>query len=238
MPPVAPPVAPPRNSASQPGGGSGGLTIQLDALETQVFGKTYHEPLIQRLDRLEMTIFPGDKTSRSRTPAERVARLSSVLNQSTPMAQNQIPANQDLDGDGEPDQQAQIAQQTQRNRGGLGKIINSIGNFLGGGMAVGGYPMASSNLVTDPQTGMLLDQYSGNLINPTTGQVVGRKAGFPNPATIPGYGMNSFNNGFSQPYYSPYSNPMYSNPMYGIGGSGIRFGTGMGGIRFGGGMWP
>jgi hypothetical protein len=96
------------------------------------------------------------------------------------------------------------------------------------GMSVGSYPMQSGGLVTDPTTGYLLDQYSGNLINPTTGAIMGRRAvgGY---GSVPNYGMN-FNNGFSNPYI----NPMYSNPMYGIGGSGVRFGTG--GFRFGGGF--
>lgn len=248
-----PPTAPARSAAGGMGGsaqGGGGLTISLDQLETQVFGKTYRDPLIQRLERLETTVFPGDKNAKSRTPAERVARLATVI----PIGaapQSQLSHNaagnrpEAFDGDGGVDRfdqqipaDAQIAQQRSRNRGGLGKIINSLGNFLGGGMAVGSFPMNSGTLITDPQTGMLLDQYSGNLINPATGAVVGRKAGFGYPATVPGYGMNSFNNGFSSPYYSPYSNPMYSNPAYGIGGSGLRFGTGAGGIRFGGGMWP
>ncbi len=230
-----PPVAPPRGSSQ----GGGGLTVQLDALEGQVFGKSYsQEGLIQRLERLETTIFPGDKSVKARTPAERVARLAAVvpigINPPQNVVQNQ---SMDQDGDGNTDiDNSQIAQQQppmQRNRGGLGKIINSIGNFLGGGMSVGSYGMPTGNLVTDPQTGMLLDQTSGNLINPTTGQVVGRKAGFGYQSPIPNYGVN-FNNGFA----SPYSNPMYSNPAYGIGGSGMRFGSGMGGIRFGGGMWP
>jgi len=243
-----PPVAPSRGSAASAagGGGSAGLSAQLDALENQVFGKTYQEPMIQRLDRLDTTVFPSDKSARSRTPAERVARLAGVLGgdgnqQQQPMARRQS-MQQDYDGDGDMDggvtpmeQQPSIAQQSQRNRGGLGKIINSLGSFLGG--ATAGSYATGSNLVTDPQTGMLLDAYSGNLINPTTGQVVGRRAGY--TPVVPNYGMNSFNNGFSSPYYSP-----YSTPGYGIGGGGIRFGGGgMGiggsGIRFGsGGMWP
>ncbi|MBX9669279.1 MAG: hypothetical protein K2X93_16765 [Candidatus Obscuribacterales bacterium] len=235
-----PPVAPPRGTAQ----GGGGLTVQLDALEGQVFGKSYsQEGLIQRLERLETTVFPGDRSAKSRTPAERIARLAGVVPIGINPTQN-ISRNQpmDQDGDGSPDyDNSQIAQQqqlpqAQRSRGGLGKIINSLGNFLGGGMSVGSYGMPTGNLVTDPQTGMLVDQYSGNLINPSTGQVVGRKAGFGYQSPIPNYGVN-FNNGFS----SPYTNPMYSNPAYGIGGSGLRFGSGMGGIggvRFGGGMWP
>lgn len=240
MPPVAPPVVRGGGAASA-GAAAGGLSFQLEALETQVFGKTYKDPLIQRLERLETTVFPGDKNAKSRTPVERVNRLTQVIPIAggQPVAQN---PNQDLDGNGQvdmsqiPADQSSIAQQPlPKSRGGLGKIMNSLGNFLGGGMSVGSYPMngGTSNLVTDPQTGMLLDQFSGNLINPTTGAVVGRKAGFGYPTTMPSYGVNSFNNGFSSPYYG---NSMYSNPAFGVGGSGIRFGTG--GVRFGGGMWP
>lgn len=244
---VMPPVAPPRGAGGPTGASStgaaasGGLAFQLEALETQVFGKTYKDPLIQRLERLETTVFPGDKNAKSRTPVERVSRLTQVIPVAGAPAVSQNP-NQDLDGDGQvdmsqiPADQSSIAQQPQlpRSRGGLGKIMNSLGNFLGGGMSVGSYPMTgASNLVTDPQTGMLVDQYTGNLINPTTGAVVGRKAGFGYPTVMPSYGMNSFNNGFSSPYYG---NSMYPSPYGGINGGGIRFGTG--GVRFGGGMWP
>jgi hypothetical protein len=231
MPPVAPPLV--RGGSGVAGAGAAsGIAFQLEALETQVFGKTYQDPLIQRLERLETTVFPGDKNAKSRTPVERVSRLTQVIPIAggQPISQNP-PGGQDLDGDGQidmqqiPADQSSIAQQQPKSRGGLGKIMNSLGNFLGGGMSVGSFPMASGagNLVTDPQTGMLLDQYSGNLINPTTGAVVGRKAGFGYPAAIPSYGMNSFNNGFSSPYYG---NSMYGNPGLGIGGGGIRFGGG------------
>lgn len=226
-----PPVAPSRTAggAQSSAGAPGGITVQLDSIESQVLGKTYQqESLMQRLDRLENIVFPNDKSARSRNAPERVARLASALGGSTPMAQNQQSSYQDSYAqDPMGGQDPQIAQQQRRGGGGLGKIINSLGNFLGGGMAVGSYPMQGGNLVTDPTTGYLLDQYSGNLINPTTGAIMGRRAGVGYPATVPGYGGVNFNNGFS----SPYVNPMYPNTMYGVGGSGIRFGTG--GFGFG-----
>lgn len=225
-----PPTAPSRTAAGSQSASGAGLTSQLDSLESQVLGKTYQEPMTQRLDRLENIVFPNDKSAKSRPPAERIARISSVLGGSTPMAQNQQPPDQDY-GDQSMGGDPQIAQQTQRRKGGgLGGIINSLGNFLGGGMtgmSVGSYPMQSGGLVTDPTTGYLLDQYSGNLINPTTGAVMGRRAvgGYSGGYGVPNYGMN-FNNGFSNPYV---------NPMYGgIGGGGMRFGSG--GFRFGGGF--
>lgn len=226
-----PPVAPSRTAggAQASAGAPGGLTVQLDSIESQVLGKTYQqESMMQRLDRLENIVFPNDKSARSRNTPERVARLASALGGSTPMPQNQQSSYQDSYAqDPMGGQDPQIAQQQRRGGGGLGKIINSLGNFLGGGMAVGSYPMQGGNLVTDPTTGYLLDQYSGNLINPTTGAIMGRRAGVGYPATVPGYGGVNFNNGFS----SPYVNPMYPNTMYGVGGSGIRFGTG--GFGFG-----
>ncbi|MDZ4833594.1 MAG: hypothetical protein SGJ27_07415 [Candidatus Melainabacteria bacterium] len=244
MPPVAPPMS--RGGAASFGGGaSSGFAVQLDALETQVFGKTYQDGLAPRIERLETTVFPGEK-SKPRTPAERISRLTQVIpisgSPSPSISQNPMAGGQDLDGDGQvdmqqiPADQSSIAQQQPQKRGGgLGRIMNSLGSFLGGGMSVGSYPMQSGggNLVTDPQTGMLLDQFSGNLINPTTGAVVGRKSGMGYATPMPNYGVGSFNNGFSSPSYG---NSMYSNPGYGIGGSGVRFGTG--GVRFGGGMWP
>ena len=87
---------------------------------------------------------------------------------------------------------------------------------------------SAGTLIPDPQTGLLLDRVSGNLIDPATGVVVGQRMvpGMATPNQIGGFG--SFSNGFS---------PFGSTP-YGYGsGTGMRFG--FGGIgRYGGGMWP
>src|SRR5262249_45986965 len=98
--------------------------------------------------------------------------------------------------------------QSQQNHGGLGKIISSLGNLLGGG-GIGGYPMQSGAFVTDPRTGFIVDQYTGKIIDPNTGAVVGSR---PVPlygggAYAPGLGnygsFGTFGNGFS-PWGSPY----------------------------------
>ena len=117
----------------------------------------------------------------------------------------------------------------QQQRGGLSKLLGSLGSFISGGMSVGGYP-TTGNLYTDPTTGYLVDRMSGNLIDPHTGRVVRYGSGG-YPSVTPNYGYGSFNNGFS---------PYYGNPYGGaggirFGGSGLNFGTGMGGF---GGMWP
>ncbi len=105
--------------------------------------------------------------------------------------------------------------------------------MMGGG-GMGGYPMSSGNLVTDPQTGLLLDRSTGNLIDPTSGAVIGRRIvsptmGMPGGMYSPyGGGMNSFSNGFSS--------------FGGMGGMGMNSGMGMniGGMGMGRsmGMWP
>jgi hypothetical protein len=130
-------------------------------------------------------------------------------------------------------------------RSGLSKVIGGLGALLGGGGGgYGAYPMGNSNLITDPSTGMLVDMYSGNIIDPRTGAVVGNRATGIQQGTFGALPYSGFNNGLS-PLGSPYGNGA------GMGmGSGMRFGTGMGGgMRFGGmglgtgmgsgmGIWP
>ena len=56
----------------------------------------------------------------------------------------------------------QMSQLTQQQHG-LSKIISSLGNFFSGGGSglMGGYPMSAGGMMTDPQTGYLLDQRTG-----------------------------------------------------------------------------
>lgn len=209
-----------------------GLNQQVSSLEMEIFNKTYaKDPLPARVTRIESTVFPNEKPAVEKPLPDRVNKLLSVIQISGPGASNKRKVAQksadpdfpDLDLDSDIPQPAP-------QRGGLSKIINGIGNLLGGGGGfVGGYPMGMGNgLMTDPQTGLLIDQY-GSLIDPNTGQVIGRRVA--PPAYAPRYGAPSpypsFNNGFS---------PM----MPGMGmGSGMNFGFGGMGIgRSYGGMWP
>lgn len=237
-----PPTAPPRMLAGRPpvaAAPSGmGLNQQVSALEREIFGKvSQSDPLPSRVQKLEATIFPGSKPASDRPLPDRVNRLLGVVplgnmgggaTAAPPprVAQNPDPTDlgDDDDGNGPPVAPAR--------KGGLGRIMNSISNFLmGGGGYVGGYPMAGGALITDPQTGLLLDQSTGNLIDPATGMVVGQRA-----IAQPRYGSGigayppSFNNGFS---------PYGSMPFGGTGG-GMRFGFGSGGFGMGGlgGIWP
>lgn len=229
--PTAPPIAS-RQPAPPPAMAGGmGLSQTVTALETEIFGKNYaKDPLPARVARLESTVFPQQSPANERTLPERINRLTSVVPISSAQAPPRVAQGgnrQDPEMDDLDFQNPQVAQgqnpQGSRNGGGLGKIINSISNFLTGGFS-GGYAMPSGSLVTDPQTGLLLDQFNGNLIDPNSGMVVGRRA--PAYPAYPSPGIPSFNNGFSSPYGMP----------FGGGGSGIRFGTG--GFGFGGGMWP
>ncbi len=248
-----PPTAPPIRQTMQSGGGGGapgmGLNEQVQALENEIFGKSYRDALPSRIERLEQTVFPNGN-SRGASLQARVAKLTAVVPISSPhtVAQNAPFNNNDPDDQdmSDPpavynpssiDPSAQIP--GQRKGGGFGKILNSLGSFIGGGMSVGGFPMQSGNLYTDPQTGLLVDRLTGNMIDPNSGMVISRRtSGY--PGAVPGYG-SSFNNGFSPYYRSPYSSGMggMGGGMSGFGmgggmGSGMGFGTGFGS----GGMWP
>lgn len=213
-----PPVAPPINrSTSRPLG----LNQQVDLLESQIFGRSFaNNSLPERVARLEKTVFPNSRVNSRASLPSRVSKLVSV-----------VPINSaNLISNAQRAPQAPYTQpQTQNNQvrrpSGLSKVLSAMGNFVTGGFNVGSYPMAG-NLITDPQTGMYLDRTTGNLIDPHTGMVVGRRGlnGYNNLTPGYGYQNRSFNNGFSP-----------SMNSYGIGGTGIRFGTGFGGV---GGMWP
>lgn len=212
-----------------------GLNSQVTLMENEVFNKTFpKDPLPTRLHRLEQSLFPAEKPWTDKSLPDRVNRLSGVIQvspggaQGSPrVAQSPQPAPSFNDDDGYPPTAPSMRQ---RKNGGLGKIINSIGNLIGGGF-VGGYPMQSGNVVTDPRTGLLLDTVTGNLIDPATGMVVSQRA-VPRYGTGYGSGVGTFGNGFS-------------TGGFGIGTGGIRFGGSsggmgmpMGGYGFGGGMWP
>lgn len=264
-----------------------GLNQQLDALEKQILGKTFSkEGMPNRLDRLEKTVFPQQQNLSQMSLPERVSRLLSVVpaaTQGQPQNPQQQIANRmdddDLDDDGNG-----IPTAPQR-KGGLGKVLNSLGNMFGN-MPVGSYTVTGGNMVADP-SGYWLDRNTGNLINPATGAVVGSRTTTGMTTAMPSYGYRTMTQGFSPyttgypsaspyvtspyvstpyagspigpniygtstatpygtaspynpymstPYGTSYSMP-YANPMYGIGGSGIRFGTGFGGINLGG-RWP
>ena len=135
--------------------------------------------------------------------------------------------------------------------------------MLGGGYGAG-YAMPAGTMMRDPSTGYLIDG-SGNMINPTTGMIMGRSTTYSTGMPM-GMGLSTGipvmpATGYASPYNAyPYGNalPMGGYPYntgmpmggyssfnngfspYGIGGGGIRFGTGgfgMGGMRMGG-MWP
>jgi hypothetical protein len=224
-----------------------GITQQVTALESSVFGKTYHDPLPDRLSRLEATVFPQEKPADDQTLPERVSRLASIIPINT--NQNRRVAQRPDDYTDPDATSAQQQAQRQKNNGGLSKIINSLSGMFGGGMGggmggmgggmTGGYPMQGGALATDPQTGMLIDPSSGNLIDPNTGAVVGRRTtgnygGYSSPygAGMGTGGMSGFNNGFSPYGMSPYGGG------YNRGGMGIGIGGMGGGGGRGFGFWP
>jgi hypothetical protein len=215
-------------------GGAIGLSSKVAALENAVLGKTFaSDPLIERVGRLEETVFPNKADSAaSLSLPERVAKLVEKVPIAAAPAKT-ARANRSRRDDFDDDLDmgtgmsslgsmsnmggGMTSQSQVRGSGGLGKIINSIGNMLGGGYgsygAYGGYPAGystsygvpgSAAMARDPSTGYLIDSMSGNLINPTTGQVVGRSAGYPAGA--------------------------YGNSAYG------GYGTGLGGLPVGAGF--
>ena len=244
-PPVAPPI---QTSTPKPMG----LNQQVEALEAQIFGKNFDkDSLPERVARLEKTVFPNKNVNTRTSLPARVAQLASVI---PIQSRNLISSNSQNYGyqnQNQSQNQSQDPNQNQpRQRGGLSKVLGAMGNFISGGFSVGSYPM-SGNLMTDPQTGLYLDRTSGNLIDPHTGMVVGRKGLNGYNSVSPGYGYG-YNNTYGNPYGNSYGynsfNNGFSPPVntYGMGGTGIRFGTGFGsgygtgfGTGFGtGGMWP
>lgn len=228
----APRTAPNIASAAPRAAGMG-LNTQVTLMENEVFNKTFpKDPLPTRLHRLEQALYPQEKPWTDRSLPERVNRLAAVVQISPAggaaaprVAQSPQPAPNFNDDDGYP---PTAPSRQRKGNGGLGKIINSIGNLIGGGF-VGGYPVQSGNVVTDPRTGLLMDTVTGNLIDPATGMVIGQRS-VQRYGTGFGSGVGTFGNGFS-------------TGGFGIGTGGMRFGTGgmgmpMGGYGFGGGMWP
>lgn len=208
-----------------------GLSQEIGLLENEIFRKTYaNETIPIRLNRLEGTVFPGQKPSVDMSLPDRVRRLSSAVPVSTPAGRRSIAQRQpDPDGmdfdDSDPLAGSVPHPAPPRAAGGLSRIMNGLGNFITGGFT-GGYP-AGANLVNDPQTGLLYDRLTGSLIDPVTGVVVGQRS-----VASPGAGMmmGGYGSGFSPLGAGPYG--------YGMGGSNMRFGFGGGGMRFGTGMWP
>lgn len=281
-----PPPATPRRSASSGGAdapmmGAVGISQKVASLETAVLGQNFNQdPLPARVSRLEKTVFQSapDANADLSLPV-RVSKLLEKVPIRTKPAQAPSMASRQRGGDDDFDDDdmsmgsmgsmaglggGQVASSrggARRGSGGLGKIINSIGNMLGGGYAAG-YAMPAGTMMRDPTTGYLIDG-SGNMINPTTGMIMGRSTTY---STGMPMGMSTGvpmlpATGYASPYNTyPYGNalPMGGYPYgtgmpmggyssfnngfspYGIGGGGIRFGTGgfgIGGMRMGG-MWP
>lgn len=221
-PPTAPPI--PRASAGKPLG----LNQKVELLESQIFGRNFpKDSLPERVSRLEKTIFPN-KNINSRTSLP--SRVNSLVGVIPIQSRNLISSNNRQSQNYRSQSQSTYQNQNQpKQRGGLSKVLGAMGNFISGGFSVGSYPM-NGNLVTDPQTGLYLDRSSGNLIDPHTGMVVGRKGLNGYNSMTPNYGNRSFNNRSFNNGFAPSIN----NYRYGGTGTGIRFGTGFGS----GGMWP
>jgi hypothetical protein len=216
------PPSSPRSAApnTMPPAGMG-LSQKVASLEMSVLGKTYNgDILTKRISRLEAQVFPTDKTVVNKSLVERVDKLVAVVGVSVPqpapprVAQRaQDPDLADLNNGMPP---------TAPPRGGLSKLINQMGNVLGGNNGfVGGYPVPGT-LVPDPgNPALMMDPATGNLINPANGMIVGKRvmqatpgAGYPYGSTT----MPPFGSGFS--------------PM-----GGVQFGVGGMGVGRGG-MWP
>ncbi len=283
-----PPPATPRRATSSGGAdapmmGAVGISQKVASLETAVLGQNFNQdPLPARVSRLEKTVFQSapDANADLSLPV-RVSKLLEKVpirtkpTQSPNMASKQRGSADDFDDDDMSmgsmgsmsglggGQIASSRNSVPRGSGGLGKIINSIGNMLGGGYGAG-YAMPAGTMMRDPSTGYLIDG-SGNMINPTTGMIMGRSTTYSTGMPM-GMGLSTGipvmpATGYASPYNAyPYGNalPMGGYPYntgmpmggyssfnngfspYGIGGGGIRFGTGgfgMGGMRMGG-MWP
>ncbi len=223
-----------------------GVNQKLALLEREVFKKTYDkETILNRLNRLESTVFPQDKPATDRSLPERMGRLLSAVPISPgaataaadpPPKRKRDPDFPDLDFG--PSNMSSVAPPVapQRGSGGLSKIINGLGNALSGGYSgtySGSYAATPGTLITDPQTGLLYDQYTGTYIDPMTGAVVSRRA----TTGYGGMGTMGTMNGYGYPAYGGFNSGFSPTPFgrMGVGGmgSGMGFGFGSGGMRIG-----
>ncbi|MBZ0186434.1 MAG: hypothetical protein K8F91_09325, partial [Candidatus Obscuribacterales bacterium] len=185
VPSAAPPFAPPpfapdrsTNSGNSAGQASStaplanssmGLSQSVAGLETAVFGKQYgSDPLSSRVDRLEKTIFPNQVVMAGADLKARVDRILGMIpvGGQPNIAQQEPPFESGLPlaPANDPGPYDPNLASTQQRKSSISKILSSLGNFISGGFSVGAYPMTGGGLKTDPQTGLLLDQGSGNLI--------------------------------------------------------------------------
>lgn len=209
-----------------------GLSQQVTALEHEVFHKTYeHDPLPARLNRLETTVFPDQKPAVDKPLPQRVDTLLAKVPISQKELQNLALLN-GIDTKGGFDQttnnnlanngNSNSTNTANKQPSGLGKLMNSIGNMLSGGMQ-GGYAMNGGHYVVDPKTGMLIDPNTGVLVNPNTGTVY--SAPPYNPGYSPyGYGMNPYGMGMGGFGMSPFGG--YGMSPFGFGGGGMGMGFG------------
>ncbi len=202
-----------------------GLSQQVLALEHEIFAKGFeHDPLPARLNRLEASVFPGQKPNTDMALPQRVQ----ILIAKVPIPQQEL---QSLAENYQIDPGTSMATDSfgnnntaPRSHKNLNKIINSLGNMLSGGMA-GGYPMSGGNYVLDPTTGMLIDPNTGYMINPNSGTMYNGRPNY-NSSGSGNYGYNSFG-------ASPFGGPGLGMGS-GIGpGFGSGFGFGGGGMSFG-----
>jgi hypothetical protein len=187
-----------------------GLSQEVIGLEKEVFGKTYtKDPLPARVTRLEAAIFPEEKPATDQSLPDRVSRLLTVI----PLS----------GGDSQQADASTVQGQSNKQHG--SKLSKLLGNMLG---FTGSYPgSGSGNLTMDPQTGLLYNNSTGQLIDPNTGAVVGQQRT-----------MGSNMGGMSPWGFGSGMSPFGTMP-YGMGGmSGMGFGAGRMGMGGFGGMWP
>jgi hypothetical protein len=256
------------SSISESPGGMG-LNQQVSALETEIFQKNWpHDPLPVRLNRLEATVFPADKTLAEKSLPDRVANLVAKVPISTPSSSRKTArASQDDDindlvnggsgmngmsmsGTGMSSMSGSSLNnmnnlsstsnttQTQKKSGGLGKIVSSLGSMLTGGNNYTG---------GYPMNGgaLAVDPSTGMLYDPSTGNLIN-----PNTGQVVGRRASAYNSYGGTGYGTGYGSPNgygggFNNGFAPYGGIN-RGGFGMGGIRMGGGgmggmgggMWP
>jgi hypothetical protein len=202
-----------------------GLSQQVAALETEIFGKVYaKQDLPGRVARLETAVFPSDKAAAEKPLPERVGRLTGAvkISQTVPKPAPRI-AQRAKDPDFDDDEDFNSPQLAPQR--GLGQIMSQMGSMMGSGAGtgfVGGYSVPSGNMVRDPGTGLLLDRNTGNLIDPNTGMVIGRRIS-PSPYAVPPVYMNrGFGQGIAIPPmtngFTPYSMAAPGMGLRGLGG--------------------
>jgi hypothetical protein len=200
---------------------TGSLDKEADTMEKEVLGKTFkHDGLVDRLNRLEATVFPGQAAPQGMNIPQRFNRLQEALGSAGGNRTATAGGDQKSDwynNNGNPNAQTGVlANQEKRS------FMGSLGKALG---AVAGGAMNSFNSMNSPYG---YGSPYGGYGSPYGGY--GGYSPYGGYSNYGGYG-SPYGGGFGSPYGGGLSN--FGSPFGSIGGFGSPFGSPMGGFGTG-----